>query len=678
MNKYKITVPKGIKFISEWNDFLNNLTNIPCILHKKVTGCGFTEWAIRNNYNVILCSPRKILLENKESQHLGEVFHFRNEFDTELKYDKNIQLEDERKTSEEIAKETLEKSTIDLKLTNRAIELQKSLGVYYSDCIVNSRPCKILVTYDSFKYVGEVLNSLGVLNNFMIIVDEFQSIFIDAKFKPTVELQFLKYVSKLSKVMFVSASPTLDEDLEQLDEFKDLPYYELDWITEDPTRLCPPAISVTRLYKDSIQTKVTEIISKLRYGNFDEAIIKDPAGNSMKIQSKEAVFFVNSVKNICDIIKKAELKPSECNILCANTTDNTENVRRAFKLRSNEPLQIGVVPRLGEPHKMFTFCTRTAYIGADFYSTNAKTYIFSDANIDCLAVDITIDLPQIMGRQRLDINPWKNCASLFIRMPKKSQEQLTEENFNKLLDSKKQSTSNLISAFNSAPNDNVRKDLIDLLERDIRSNNYKYSYVAIDYDNNNFPVPVVNKLVMLAEIRAFQIQTIDYRDRFSVLSSIATRNSISGFTERTVKFLQQFDLLSSFIDKMKLLVETEFNSDEEFAHVLNQISPEFSSFINILGKDRIRAVGYRKDCCLNLLNLYMSKNELTDLIYSTFNVGDKLKTGNFKENLQDIYNRLELNKTAKASDLNQFFDLKACKVKVDNKWENGFEIINKK
>jgi len=35
------------------------------------------------------------------------------------------------------------------------------------------------------------------------------------------------------------------------------------------------------------------------------------------------------------------------------------------------PKRIGDIPQRGEPHKMFTFCTSTVYIGADFYSTNA-------------------------------------------------------------------------------------------------------------------------------------------------------------------------------------------------------------------------------------------------------------------------------------------------------------------
>ena len=107
------------------------------------------------------------------------------------------------------------------------------------------------------------------------------------------------------------------------------------------------------------------------------------------IESKEAVIYVNSVNNILSIVGKAELRPEECNILCANTTDNQNKI----KTKLGKGFSIGKVPLKGEKHKMFTFCTRTVYLGADFYSTNARTFIISDANISTLAVDISLDLP---------------------------------------------------------------------------------------------------------------------------------------------------------------------------------------------------------------------------------------------------------------------------------------------
>jgi hypothetical protein len=46
--------------------------------------------------------------------------------------------------------------------------------------------------------------------------------------------------------------------------------------------------------------------------------------------------------------------------------------------------------------------------------------------------------------------------------------------------------------------------------------------------------------------------------------------------------------------------------------------------------------------------------------------------------LREFYNQNSISKTPKASDLEEYFNLKACKIKIDNKWENGFEIMSLK
>ena len=102
MNKITIDVPEGIRYISDWKEF--NLPENPCIINKQITGCGFTEWCIRNNQNIILCSPRKILLENKEEQHPGEVFYLRNDSDKVIDVDKDLNKDDIKAGLEEGSK----------------------------------------------------------------------------------------------------------------------------------------------------------------------------------------------------------------------------------------------------------------------------------------------------------------------------------------------------------------------------------------------------------------------------------------------------------------------------------------------------------------------------------------------------------------------------------------------
>ena len=93
MNRQKINVPEGIRFLSDWDWF--NLDKFPskCIINKQIPGCGFTEYCIRSNENIILCSPRKLLLKNKWDQHKNEVYLVVNEMDKDPEVDKDLSKE---------------------------------------------------------------------------------------------------------------------------------------------------------------------------------------------------------------------------------------------------------------------------------------------------------------------------------------------------------------------------------------------------------------------------------------------------------------------------------------------------------------------------------------------------------------------------------------------------------
>ena len=89
MKKEKIIVPEGIRYIGDWKEFdLNNYEG-PYIINKSLTGCGFTEHCLINDKDIILISPRRFLLENKEEQHQeNNVYYFRN--DNEFKFLKKL------------------------------------------------------------------------------------------------------------------------------------------------------------------------------------------------------------------------------------------------------------------------------------------------------------------------------------------------------------------------------------------------------------------------------------------------------------------------------------------------------------------------------------------------------------------------------------------------------------
>ena len=666
-------VPRGIRFISELGtNFRFYKLPVKCIINKQLPGCGFTEYCLRGPENVILCSPRKMLLENKKDQHGRDVYLVINELEKELTVDKDLSKVDKSQVFIDTLKEVVHgKDTVYNRLMNEIkdyLNERKYLG---------DKPCKILVTYDSYRIVKDILESLGIFQSFYTVIDEFQTILHDSKFKSNTELDFLYHLHQSHSALFVSATPMLEEYLNMLDEFDGLPYINMDWGSEDPSRILKPALKVLSMM--SVGTKLPEIIQSYKEGNFESAI-RMVNGYPTKIISDEAVFYVNSVNHITSIIKKCNLQPEEVNILCSNTPENLKRIQKKL----GKKFIIGKVPLEKEKPKMFTFCTRTVYLGADFYSTCARSFIFSDSNIDSLAVDISEDLPQILGRQRLFENPWKNEAIFYYRSTC-DYRKVSQEEFDKELERKKKATSDLLLAFNSTP-DNAKLTLAKTYQENTQSYNYKNNYIAVNEHQGGTLIPVLNNLVLVNEIRAFRIQQIDYKDRFTVFSTIHnTLSSDDIINQKVSEFLGEYQKLGTFKAKLKMLCEYGF-SDEVIGVVLDQIGEHdnIKSYYISLGPERLKALGYnRYDIEKELGIVTFSYELLESSIYSEFKVGDKLTLSSIKDRLGYLYSNINYDATPKAKDLENYFEVKPIvmyerKENGSRKQIKGYELLKRK
>ena len=679
MNKTKIIVPKGIRYINEWKEF--NLPDFPSIIDKQITGCGFTEFCLCNSDNVILVSPRKILLENKEEQHKGDVFYATTGLEKQVDFEKDLTNNNRRLTKKDIEQQTEEEK---LKIKDAIKELKSEVLRYFISCRSGKRPCKILVTYDSFRHVKEALGAAII--NFYTVVDEFQSIFCDSKFKSSTEIEFLHHIKDLQKISFVSATPMIDKYLDMLDEFKDLPYYELDWSTEEPSRVLKPKLIVHSCSR-SIMPAANKVIQSYLNNEFESTII-NIGGELKEVISTEAVLYVNSVKNICDIIKNNGLTLDNTNVLISRTSDNEDKVRSAFGLKKNElkakgiKSVLGKVPTRGEKHKMFTLCTRTVYLGADFYSTNARTFIFSDANIDSLTVDITLDLPQILGRQRLEENPWKNRADLYYRTIGKDNK-LTQQESDEIIEDKKKKTEDLLTVYNSAP-DTTKHTLAEKYQRDAKTSNYKYDYIAVNEHAGKDLIPTFNNLMMVSDMRCYEIQQIDYADRFVVFGIL--NSDIDNYVLFTQEVQEIEWELTTFTERMSYIYSLQDKYTSDFMKLLldNLADPSFAKYYYTIPRHRAGTLGYQKG---NLEKEYKNqKNHTVDMnsvikdIFTKFVVGQRYSKSYIKETLRTIYENNGYNKTPKANDLEEYFELKLCKIinESTNKRDHGFEIIKLK
>ena len=280
--------------------------------------------------------------------------------------------------------------------------------------IRNNQTPKILVSYDSFPKVARCIENNS---DWRIVVDEFQYMLSDSGMKSPIELRLMETLKDFPYVTYMSATPIIEKYINKISWFKSMDYTELLWSNVEKIKL------IRQEAKRPIDAAV-EIVRMYQSGNFPFLEIE-----GKKVESKECVIYLNSVNNIVNIIKQTGLKPDEVNIIVGGNQDNDKEIAKIGK-----GFKRGRIPLKAEPHKMFTFCTSTAFAGCDFYSTCASSFVISDSKRIQTSVDIATDLVQIAGRQRLSKNPFRKILTFVYRC---NNGKLSEIEFTEIMEKKK-------------------------------------------------------------------------------------------------------------------------------------------------------------------------------------------------------------------------------------------------
>lgn len=629
MEKKEIKIPLGINYLTEYDMSQIGQLRGRCFLDKGVTGCGATSAFLNDNIPTILCSPRKHLLccKAESPYHKEKVHLFRPDGD----YARSVH------------------------------ELQNDLEAYINKCYYSAAIPKILVTYDSFKYVVDCLQKIGILQNFRVIVDEVQCLWSDASFKAGTMLEFLVHTRYCQNVIFLSARPYIEDYLDNIEEFRNIPYVKLVW----PQNKIPTVNIIKRTYGSVIE-EVGSIIQHFNHNGYFMSKIKD----GQEIYSKEAVFFLNNVNDICSIIKKFGLTPDNTNIICAETE---ENKKRLKKLNHT----VGSAPQNGEHHKTFTFCTKCAYEGVDFYSTCASTYIFSNINIDSMALDISLDLPQILGRQRRSDNPFRYDAYFYYRTNFSYTQEL-HDNRKRIIQDKWELTEESIFGFESLRDSVAYPVLVEKCRTAQEHDRYSKDYISvIDNIVEGNVCLMLNHLAAYSEIRAWDIQASQYLCGDLITNIL--EESIKPITKDPIlkDFLNRYNHTNDFKIQLKEYCETLKQHPEykELLEDMPQIKETIKKYFNSLGPDRLRALSYKESQIREVLGITVRTEEIRNVIAATFLSGQFYTNSTVKTTLQNIYNDLSIPKKAKATDLANYISCKEVKRKNAGTRESGYQIL---
>lgn len=631
MNKKEIYIPEGIFHLNDCQGLQSQFPQGSFILDKTVTGCGATTMFLSDDIPTILCSARLELMHCKANapEFYGKVHEFRKFGD---------------------------RSSSVLTLENEMMDYVSTHMGYFS-----SGPAKILVSYDSFKHVAQALVENNLLGNFRIVVDEAQTLFTDASFKGDVEIEFLENLRQSNYVIFLSATPYIEDYLDQMGYFKNLPYVELVW---PESSIHPTNIEKMPYYRKSPKATATQIIQDY----ISKGYFKDKICNGQIVYSNEAVFFINDVGLIITIISENNLTPDNTNIICAV---NDDNIKRLKKIG----FEIGHAPKIGEPHKTFTFVTKCAFEGVDFYSPCAYTYIFSNINLDNMALDISLDLPQIMGRQRRGDNPFRYDATFYFKEFVDFNSE-NEKAFRSRICNKQKLSEGLIDTYNNCNEASVRIGLGDKFRTSQKIDKFSKDYVAVIDDKVKGTQRVVfNDLAMFNEIRAWDIQKSQYINGCQVMRSIDDA-TISITKDKVLEsFLLAF--VGAFEDKMRIYCEFLQQHPDYKAKLewLPQIPLEIKSYYNAIGPDNLRSLSYKEADIKRFMGNINLRDSIKVAAESMFVKGRFYTLKQTKEMVQSIYENYGMVKKAKATDLEELLDCSASKQTVDGRRENGYVIL---
>ena len=157
-----------------------------------------------------------------------------------------------------------------------------------------------------------------------------------------------------------------------------------------------------------------------------------------------------------------------------------------------------------------------------------------------------------------------------------------------------------------------------------------------------------------------------------------------NYPEKIQTTLNRFNHeFTTFVDKMKYLCnQGKILNTQEYSVVLSLVPMEYSHYITTLGIDLIKSKSYKR-CDLDIEFKNLRKNQLVSStlkkkITNEFNIGKRYTKVEIKEKLKEIYKNLGYNSTPKATDLEQWFELKTVLLSKNGKRIHGFEIIKKK
>ena len=485
---------------------------------------------------------------------------------------------------------------------------------------------KIAVTYDSLSKLLKWMN--GETKGWRLLIDEYHLILEDLDFREAAITEMISMVTKFNHYTFLSATP-IDEDYE-IEFFKNLPHYKVVWQKGLP-------ITVKKIKATCLSKGLCNLIKI-----FHENRIRIPDIDGELKEVEQLFIFLNSVTTARQIADTLELDENEIKICCAERQRNRLLLGK-YKIES-----------VCSPNKRINFFTKKCFQGCNLFSNNGLIIVASDAYRTQTLVDISTPMEQISGRLRENKEYHNIFRNTMVHIYSTNKNILTDEEFEQKMKKKEEEATNLLSLQEKA-NDkelatlirkvNIETDLLSIIDGRMKYNDLKKQ-----------------SFYLKQEIRKTYKDGIYLRDRY----------------EKSEKFIQTNQELWKDFD-IELARAVTISYEQLLKDYLNyptesyeQEYPEFRDFRRYLKETEMNSLRWNKDKMMKMVEDYKQMNAVYKDIYRKGFISSKELKALFTKEFQ----KRGITISPKATQIMNcnLFEVRKCKVRIDGKLTDGYEI----
>ena len=514
-------------------------------------------------------------------------------------------------------------------IKNKMQEHADLLGVYggvtnqeIADYLQTHDCWKIMATYDAIPRVVDVAGT-EIYKKAFLLVDESPRLLFDYSFRHSAIAGLLEQAPRFASKTFLSATPIEQEFL--LDELQGIPQVKIIWPHAEPMQVrlweeTSPMATVTALCRNAIAQQVDFNLH----------------------------FFMNSTTFIGKVIRHAKLTPDQVKIVCSTSGESYD--------RNKEKIDGFPISMPSSQSCKINFYTSTCFEGCDIFDKVGRTYIVSDGTATHSMLDISTTIRQIAGRIR--DTQYKEITHIYSKS--RYGRDVSYEQFKASTEQEIDKAERFLKWYATAD-----EDIKPTIYSDMKFINTE----TMTLDRNQLKLELLN-FRNWQEIYADSRNLItEYKRNGNEITSTDKHDiriaKLETNSKAKIPFKELFDRYAELRANKGMFSMNGFVAD-----LIVKRNPLVRESYEKLGAERVRELNYNQ----TQIKRELLKYEKAELAYK---VVQRIKRDLpqqtavpariIKSKLQQIYNDLGIQQTAKATDLAEWYDINTCYKNINGK-----------